>query len=470
MFCAAREGDISTLRRMLKKKPELARCHFHYRTPIYFAVRENQLAAAKLLLAFPGDRLGLAVNDTLPQVARDRGYAEMLTLLETYLDARGEAVCAAIRERTIRKVKKLLDGDPSLLSARDERGNQPIHWAVMSRQLPVIDLLLERGADLNAARLDGARPIQLTNGDYLYRGWRDVTSKTGPAAVLQHLRKRGAYCDICTACFIGDTERVVELLREDPGLANRPSEYVTYYACSGTPIRNAAAGGHIEIVRLLLDNGADPNLAEEGIAPMGHALHSAVCNGHRAIVELLLERGAHPNVPVESSADTLSAAIRNGDQEMITLLTSHEAARSMELLAYYGDTVTAAAMLHANPKLAEDTEALCNAAREGNEPFVRLMLRYRPKLAKKVGVGGKTAAITELLFTHGMKANHRDWLEATPLHHFARRGDVMNASLFLAHGARVDVVDEDLRMTPLEVAVKFKRQEMVDLLGAVAES
>lgn len=468
MFCAARDGDVSTLRKMLKKKPELARCHYQYRTPIYFAVRENQLAAAKILLGFPGDTLGLAVNDTLLQVARDRGYAEMVELLETYLGGRGESVAAAIRERNIRKVKKLLGGDSALVSARDERGNQPIHWAVMSRQLAVIDLLLDRGADINAKRLDGARPIQLTNGDYLYRGWRDVTSKTGPAAVLQHLRKRGAYCDICTACFIGDVERVTELLSEDPGLANRPSEYVTYYACSGTPIRNAAAGGHIEIVRLLLESGADPNLGEEGIAPMGHALHSAVCNGHRSIVELLLERGAHPNVPVESSADTLSAAIRNGDQEMITLLTSHGAARSMELLAYYGDTMTAAAMLHANPKLADDPQALCCAAEEGHEGFVRLLLRYRPKLAKQVGVGGKTAAITELLFAYGMKANHRDWLEATPLHHFARRGDVMNASIFLAHGARLDVLDEDWGMTPLEMAVKFKRQEMVDLLGAVA--
>ena len=29
--------------------------------------------------------------------------------------------------------------------------------------------LLARGADHNAARFDGARPIQLTNGDYGYR-------------------------------------------------------------------------------------------------------------------------------------------------------------------------------------------------------------------------------------------------------------------------------------------------------------
>lgn len=468
MLCAARDGDAAALRKMLKKKPELARCHYRYRTPIYFAVRENRVAAAKVLLGFPGDALGLAVNDTLLQVARDRGYSEMVSVLETYLDARGEAVCAAIRERNIRKVKKLLDADPSLVSARDERGNQPIHWAVMSRQLPLIDLLLGRGADCNARRLDGARPIQLTNGDYLYRGWRDVTSKTGPAAVLRHLRKRGAYCDICTACFIGDRARVEELLEADPGLANRPSEYVTYYACSGTPIRNAAAGGHIEIVRLLLDNGADPNLPEEGIAPLGHALHSAVCNGHRAIVELLLERGAHANVPVESSADTLSAAIRGGDQQMISLLTSHGAARSMELLAYYGDTLTAAAMLYANPKLANDSQALCCAAQEGHVAFVRLLLRYRPKLARQVGVGGKTAEITELLFAHGMNPNHRDWLEATPLHEFARRGDVANAAIFLAHGARLDVVDEDFGMTPLQVAEKFERREMADLLRAAA--
>jgi hypothetical protein len=58
------------------------------------------------------------------------------------------------------------------------------------------------------------------------------------------------------------------------------SDYGAYYAGSGTPLRNAAAGGHIEIVKLLLERGADPNLPEEHIAPRGHALYSAVYNGH----------------------------------------------------------------------------------------------------------------------------------------------------------------------------------------------
>ncbi len=74
--------------------------------------------------------------------------------------------------------------------------------------------------------------------------------------------------------------RVRELLDRDPSLANRVSEYVTYYPGSGAPLRNAAAAGHLEIVKLLLAHGADPNLREEGIAPHGHALYSAVDNGH----------------------------------------------------------------------------------------------------------------------------------------------------------------------------------------------
>src|SRR4029077_7210405 len=108
----------------------------------------------------------LAVNDSLLQIARDCGYTEMEKLLEAKYaslhgaSAKGEALAAAIRQRDLPKVKSLLDTAPELLHAGDERGNQPIHWATMTRQLDVMDELLARGADLNARRQDGARPIQ----------------------------------------------------------------------------------------------------------------------------------------------------------------------------------------------------------------------------------------------------------------------------------------------------------------------
>ncbi len=126
-----------------------------------------------------------------------------------------------------------------------------------------------------------------------------------------------------------------------------------------------------------------PICAEEGIAPRGHALYSAVYNGHHEIAKLLLEHGAFPSPPVESSADALSIAIKNNDRPMIDLLASYGSARRCNLLAYYGDVATAAAVFAANPALADNTDAFVHAAEEGQESFVRLMLRYQPDLPKR---------------------------------------------------------------------------------------
>ena len=472
MFSAAIKGEARALEALLQRNPSLARCSYAYRTPLYFAVREERIAAAKLLLDRGSDAIGLGVHDSLVDIARDRGYQSMQTLLETRLETlhnaseRGEPVAAAIRAGDIALMRRLLAASPELLHAGDRRSNRPIHWAVMTRQIDVIDLLLTLGADINARRSDGARPIQLTNGDYNFRGRRDVPATGRPTAmdVLTHLRANGANCDICTAASIGDFDRVRELVQKDPAAANRVSEYVTYYIGSGSPLRNAAGCGHIEIVRYLLEHGADPNLAEEGIAPRGHALYSAVYNRHFEIAKLLLEHGAYPSPPVESSADALSIAIRNDDGPMIELLASYGSARGVNILAYYGDVQTAAAVFAANPSLADNLEAFVHAGEEGHPSFVRLMLRYQPDLARRVAVAAKTPELIELLFQHGMNASGPDWLEATPLHHFARKGDDERATIFLDHGALLDARDDDLRSTPLGWAAKFGRMNMVDLL------
>jgi RNA polymerase sigma factor (sigma-70 family) len=472
LFCACVTGDLEAVKRLLEKDPSLVRANYEYRTPLHFAVRENQIAVTAYLIEH-----GAKFNfGNVLQIAQDRGYAEMAKLLEAAMAAphdvapRGAQIAAAIRERDMEKVRAMLDADPTLIHAPDGHGNQPIHWAVMTRSLEMIDELLARGADIDAQRGDGARPIQLSNGDYDFRGWRDVPRDwpVTPPDVRHHLRARGAYVDICTASFIGDLDRVRELLDQDPSLANRPSEYVTYYACSGTPLRNAAAAGRLEIVRLLLERGADPNLPEEHIAPRGHALHSAVVNGHIEVVRLLLEHGAYPNVEIESSADTLSAALgaagysTDQNREMVDLLCSYGAARPVHLLAHCNDLQTAAAVFAANPALADDTAALGSAA--GHEGFIRLMLRYQPDLPKRRAVGGRTREITELLFKHGMDPNHPNWLRIMPLHHFAESGDLQNAAIFIEHGADLNARDEEFCSTPLGWAARCGQTRMAEFL------
>ncbi len=74
---------------------------------------------------------------------------------------------------------------------------------------------------------------------------------------------------------------------------------------------------------------------------------------------------------------------------------------------------TAAAVFAADPALAEEPEALANAAGQGHESFVRLILRYQPDLPRRVtfpawSVGAKTHALNELLFQHGRDASQPD--------------------------------------------------------------
>ena len=473
LFCACIADDLEAVRQLIAKDPSLVSTHFHYRTPIYFAVRENSLAVARFLLDHGADPLSLAVNDSLLEITRDRSYTEMEKLLVAYTRSQntspqGEAVGAAARGQDIPGVLKLIDEHPALLHAGDSRGNQPIHWATMTRNLGLIDALLARGADINAKRFDGARPVQLINGDYHFRGWREVPKDhpVSPGEVLAHLKSKGAYVDICTASHMGDLQRVRELLDEDPALANRPSDYVTYYLGSGTPLRNAAACGHNDVVKLLLARGADPNQPEEGIAPKGHALYSAVYNGHHETARILLEAGAYPSPPVESSADALSIALGRKDDKMVELLCSYGSIQSVDLLAHEGDFKTAAAVFAANPTLADDPDAFSSAVGNGHESFVRLMLRYQTDLATRVSLAAKTPALTEFLFERGMNPGKPDWLGITPLHEFARRGDTANATLFLDRGASIHARDEDICSTPLAWAAKFNQLEMLKLLLA----
>jgi RNA polymerase sigma factor (sigma-70 family) len=490
MFCACIAGDLDTVRQLVAKDASLVRAHYEYRTPLSFAVRENQVAIAEFLLDHGAEPL--ALGDVL-EMARDRGYAEMTGLLESKLanlhgaSSEGELVAAAIRDRNLANVRRILDTSPQLIRAGDARSNQPIHWAVMTRQIPMIDEVLSRGADIDARRADGARPIQLTNGDYHYRGWRDVPKDivTTPEEVYRHLVARGAHVDIGMAALTGDIARVRALLDADPSLANRVNDYNAGYGGCGAPLKNASAGGHIEIVRLLLQHGADPNLPEEGIAPHGHALYSAVYNGHYEIASLLLEAGAYSNPEVESSADAVWIAIRRGDIRMLDLLASHGAVwqipigldgaltyeriaatgirRTLGILAFYGDTGTAERLLASDPVLADNPEALTDAASRGHDAFVRLLLRFQPDLATKVTVT-HPLPMAKFLFQHGMDPNRPNWLRITPLHQFAGGGRVDDAALFLDHGADVHARDEEWRSTPLAWAAREGQSRMVEFL------
>jgi ankyrin repeat protein len=370
-------------------------------------VRENRIEVVEFLLEYDYNPLDLWVDDDPIEIARDRGYTEMEQLLRHTFETRfnassnGEPVASALRDHRVDRMRELLDAQPELVIKGDGRSNQPIHWATMTRQLDAIDTLLGLGADINARRMDGARPIHLTNGDYFYRGWRDVPRNwpVTPAQVMAHLKACSAFIDLPTACHTGDIERVRDLLHQDPSLANKVGAHEGYYLGAGAPLSNAAAAGRVDIVQLLLDHGADPNLPEEQFAPKGKALYSAVYHGHYEIAKILLEHSAFPNPPVESSGDALWVS-----QEW-----------------------------------------------RPDKRMEQLLLSYGAKPTK-----GHTG--------EDWPEGAHNWLRISPLHEAARTGDVPKAKRLLDAGADLTARDEHLRSTPLAWAAKFGQLEMVKFL------
>jgi ankyrin repeat protein len=85
-----------------------------------------------------------------------------------------------------------------------------------------------------------------------------------------------------------------------------------------TPLHDAALAGHAVVARLLPERGAPLNdrETETGATP----LHLAASWGRTAVVEALMEMGADPGVPNKAGQTPLAAARANGHSEAAALL------------------------------------------------------------------------------------------------------------------------------------------------------
>lgn len=247
---AAMDGDLTALANLIRTDPTLVDCNVGYREPLYFAVGNNHLDCVRLLVDNGAEvtyRSGDRTHQRPIERALDRGFDEIAAVLKAAVEERcnclyindGETLAEHIRGRDLDRVATHLDRHPDHIRACDERGNVPIHWAVLTMNMSMVRALLDRGADVNASRPDGARPVDLVFGDYFFRR-RDVPPEalSENKVMLGYLLAHGAAYDLRTAASVGDTEEVRRQIDADPRVLHRLPDYFTWY--TGTALCTAA--------------------------------------------------------------------------------------------------------------------------------------------------------------------------------------------------------------------------------------
>lgn len=126
--------------------------------------------------------------------------------------------------------------------------------------------------------------------------------------------RQRSYGQLMIACRLGDVAAVERILtsREKPNL-NVPSAHWT-----DTPLNAAASKGFANIVVILLESGADPNVRG---ALGGLPLVSAAAGGYESVVRRLLDAGARVDEPSGSFGVTaLARASRYGHYQVVEVL------------------------------------------------------------------------------------------------------------------------------------------------------
>jgi len=210
-------------------------------------------------------------------------------------------------------------------------------------------------------------------------------------------------------------------------------------------LRQAAATGNIEQVKLLISRGADVN--ERGV--WGNTpLHYASMRGHAEVAELLISRGAYINAPDGRNAMTpLHCAAASGNKQTVELLLSKGADINTKNRA--GRTPLFEAMKSPEAGRKEIVELL--VAKGAKVPAMHLAA-YMGDMEK-----------VRKCLQDGIDINSQENFCCTALH-AATNGGKKNVTEFLiGRGANIDARDTS-GMTPLYYAAIHNCEDIVDLL------
>jgi beta-lactamase regulating signal transducer with metallopeptidase domain len=286
-----------------------ATCVFYWLHPlVWVAFRRLSLEAER------------AADDAVVRSAEHTEYAEQLVLLAGRLSKTQAQLALGMANRSDLSVRV-----SALLDDSQRRGRAG--WRPTVSALSVAGLVVLTLAPVRAVTLPRKQPAASAQAP----GSQSNATGSRVASALDQALVRAA--------TDGDISGIDELLR-----AGANVNCTVGVGRASSPLTGAALEGRLDVVRLLLDWGADPNLAPGDGSP----LINAAAEGHVDIVSLLLDRGASIDQIVPGRQNALIRASGNGRLEVVKLLVARGAdvnarawaAQKFQVLNAGGKTVT----------------------------------------------------------------------------------------------------------------------------------
>jgi len=242
---------------------------------LHEAVKQGDYEKVKTLLSE-----GIDINDQNDQsqyalmLAIESGHNDIIRLLiEKGADINVVSTSSytpltlAVMRRNQEAVELLVKSGANVNAMTNGRWTA-LHMAVRTGQIKLAEMLIDKGADINVRTDQEMTPLMLA---VLHRH----------TDIEQRLRDKGAATDIFVETIKGDRKAVEVLLRSAPEVVNaKNGEF--------RPLHWAAYCGYIDILNVLVANGADVQADTEHASP----LYWAVRKNHIEAAKLLLSAGA----------------------------------------------------------------------------------------------------------------------------------------------------------------------------------
>ncbi|NKB72115.1 MAG: hypothetical protein GKR89_33980 [Candidatus Latescibacteria bacterium] len=284
-----------------------------YSPPLDVAAWTGNVQLAELLLANGADpNLGTEAKPV--DTALSHGHREIFDLLVQY--GAQYHIEHTIQVGLLKETRALIDEDPDRVNEPLPGGHMPLTLA--AGRPAIFNLLLRRGADIHRRDPLGYTPLL-------------AARSAGNDKAIQILLERGASEDIFSAIAQRDVAKVAAILEADPTQAHPVGD-------GPAPILWAVSSDWPPIVELLLEQKVEVDICRSAPQASGSTpLTRAICNhsdNSDEVVRLLLEYGADPDSkdirnwpgcnepdhPSPLSARTLTEALRWGTNRSVGLL------------------------------------------------------------------------------------------------------------------------------------------------------